>query len=116
MARRKAPTGCFWRGEVLWGRIQTGGGDAKWSLRTNDPAIAKRRREAERARAVAAIHYGDHRRTFIEAAEAWGRFIADKIGSKTLTLYLSSLSVLQPHLEVLSLDEIDKKFIGSIFE
>lgn len=48
--------------------------------------------------------------------EAWGRFIADKISPKTLTRYLSSLSVLQPHLEGLYLDEIDKKRIGAIVE
>jgi integrase/recombinase XerD len=45
-----------------------------------------------------------------------GRFIVNKIGKKTLTRYLSSLAVLQPHLEGLYLDEIDKKLIGSIVE
>jgi integrase/recombinase XerD len=48
--------------------------------------------------------------------EAWGRFIVNKIGKKTLTRYLSSLAVLQPHLEGLYLDEVEKKLIGSIVE
>jgi integrase/recombinase XerD len=48
--------------------------------------------------------------------EAWGAFIARQVGKKTATRYLSSLSVLQPHLEGLYLDEIDKKLIGSIVE
>ena len=43
-----------------------------------------------------------------------GRFIVNKIAKKTLTRYLSSLAVLQPHLEGLYLDEIDKKLIGSM--
>jgi integrase/recombinase XerD len=43
MPKRKAPKGTFWRGSLLWGRIQTGGRDVKWSLRTDDPEIAKRR-------------------------------------------------------------------------
>jgi integrase/recombinase XerD len=48
--------------------------------------------------------------------DAWGRFIADKISGNTLRRYASSLAVLQPHLEGLYLDEIDKKLIGSIVE
>jgi integrase/recombinase XerD len=116
MAKRKAPKGCFWREGVLYGRIQTSGGDIKWSLRTDDPNVAASRRKAERARAVAAQRYGDHRRTFAEAMKAWGRDIADKISGSTLRRYASSLAVLQPYLEGLYLDEIDKKLIGSIVE
>src|SRR5258708_24581449 len=116
MAKRKAPTGCFWRGAVLWGRIQAGGEDIKWSLRTDDPKTAASRRKAERDRVIAAQRYGDQRRTFAEAMEAWGRFIADKISGKTLKRYTSSLSVLQPFLEGMYLDEIDKRLIGSIVE
>lgn len=119
MAKRKnskAPKGCFWRDGILYGRIQTGGQDIKWSLRTDDPKVAASRRKAERDRVVAAQRYGDQRRTFAEAMEAWGRFIAERISPKTLKRYLSSLSVLQPHLEGLYLDEIDKKLIGSIVE
>lgn len=113
---RKAPKGCFWRNGTLYGRIQTAGGDVKWSLRTDDPKIAASRVKGERARAVAAHHYGDQRRTFAEAMEAWGRFIVKEISTKTLTRYLSSLAVLQPHMEGLYLDQIDKKLIGSIVE
>ena len=114
--QRKAPPGCFWRDGVLYGRIQTGGQDIKWSLRTDDPKVAASRRKAERDRVVASQRYGDQRRTFAEVMEAWGTFIADKIGASTLERYASSLSVLQPHLEGLYLDEIDKKLIGAIVE
>jgi integrase/recombinase XerD len=116
MSKRKAPKGCFWRGQVLWGRIQAGGRDIKWSLRTNDPTTAKRRVESERARAVAAIHYGDHRRTFQEVLEAWSKSIISQVGQRTVARYAGSLGILQPWLDGLYLDEIDKKFVGEIVE
>jgi integrase/recombinase XerD len=114
MSKRKAPSGCFWRDGVLYGRIQTGGQDIKWSLRTDDPAIARSRRKAERDRAVAAQRYGDQRRTFTEALEAWGKFIVGQIGRKTYNRYVTSLGVMEPKLDGLYLDEIDKALIGSI--
>jgi integrase/recombinase XerD len=114
MSKRKAPKGCFWRDGVLYGRIQTGGRDVKWSLRTDDPAVARSRHKAERARAVAAQRYGDQRRSFAEALEAWGKFIEDQISPKSLERYTTSLGVLQPHLDGLYLDEIDKALIGAI--
>jgi integrase/recombinase XerD len=112
----KAPPGCFWRGGTLYARIQTGGEDIKWSLRTNDPKVAASRRAAERARVVATQRYGDQRRTFAEAMEAWGTFIVDQISDKTRIRYASSLSVLQPHLDGLYLDEIDKRLVESIVD
>jgi integrase/recombinase XerD len=114
--QRKAPAGCFWREGIIYGRIQTGGQDIKWSLRTDDPKVAASRRKAERQRVVAAQRYGDQRRTFAEAMETWGKFMVAEVRPKTLTRYLSSLAVLQPHLDGLYLDEIDKKLIGSIVE
>lgn len=114
MSKRKAPTGCFWRDGILYGRIQTGGIDVKWSLRTDDPAVARSRRKAERDRQIAAQRYGDQRRTFAEAMEAWGRFITDQLGPKTLQRYICSLGVLQPFLDGLYIDEIDKALIGGI--
>jgi integrase/recombinase XerD len=107
--RPKAPKGCYWREGVLWGRIQTGGQDIRWSLRTDDPKVAADRRKKERGRVVGAQRYGEHRRTFAEALEAWGADIADKISPKTLTRYLGSLTVLGPHLDGLYLDEFDKR-------
>ncbi|MGM5020218.1 tyrosine-type recombinase/integrase [Tardiphaga sp. 367_B4_N1_1] len=114
MSKRKAPPGCFWRNGVLYGRVQTGGGDVKWSLRTDDPAIARSRRKAERARAVAAQRYGDQRRTVAEAIESWGKFIADQISPRALDRYVSSLGVLQPFLDGLYIDEVDKTLVGTI--
>jgi len=113
-ARPKAPTGCFWRGDVLYGRVQVGGQDLKWSLRTDDPKIASARRRTERDRQVALFRYGDARRTFAEALDGWATFIASQVSPKTMTRYASSLATLQPHLEGLYVDEIDTKLIGDI--
>lgn len=114
MSKRKAPKGCFWRDGVLYGRIQTGGGDIKWSLRTDDPVVARSRRKAERDRAIAAQRYGDQRRSFAEAMEGWGKFIGDQVSPKTLDRYLTSLGVLQPHLDGIYVDEIDTAMVGAI--
>jgi integrase/recombinase XerD len=116
VAKPKAPDGCFWRGGTLYGRVQTGGQDIKWSLRTDDPKVAASRRKAERARVVASQRYGDQRRTFEEAMEAWGKFVSGQISTTTLRRYASSLAVLQPHLDGIYLDEIDKKLIDSIVD
>lgn len=105
----KAPKGCYWREGTLWGRIQTGGGDIRWSLRTDNPKIASERRKKERGRVVGAQRFGEHRRTLAEALEAWGADIEGKISPKTLTRYLGSLAVLAPHLDGLYLDEFDKR-------
>jgi integrase/recombinase XerD len=107
--RPKAPPGTYWREGVLWGRIQTGGQDYRWTLRTDDPKVAADRRRKERARVVGAQRFGEYRRTFAEAMEAWGADIVDKVGAKTFTRYTGSLAVLEPHLDGLYLDEFDKR-------
>jgi integrase/recombinase XerD len=112
--RPKAPRGCFWRDGVLYGRIQTGGGDVKWSLHTDDPKVAKARRAAQRVRAVAIQRFGDQRITFAEAMEGWGTWIAPQISPKTLSRYLTSLTMLQPHLEGLYQDEVDTALVKAI--
>lgn len=113
-SRRKAPTGCFWRGDVLYGRIQVGGQDVKWSLRTDDPKVAAARRKAERDREVAKFRYGDARRLFSEAMEAWASYIADEVSQKTVNRYATSLEVLGPQLDGLYVDEVDRDLVGEI--
>ena len=114
MSKRKAPKGTFWRGGVLWGRIQTGGSDHKWSLRTDDTETAKRRRKQERDRAVAIQRYGDARRTFQEVMEAWEPHIVRQVSPKTVVRYGTSLGQLEPFLAGVYLDEIDGPMIAEI--
>lgn len=114
MSKRKAPKGCFWRGATLWGRIQVKGRDIKWSLRTDDPETAKRRRKTERDRQVAAAHFGDHRRMWADVMSEWAEQIGRNVAAKTVARYTSSLAVLGPQLEGLYLDEVDGELVGGI--
>jgi integrase/recombinase XerD len=110
--RPKAPKGCYWRDGVLYGRIQLpGGGDHRWSLQTDNPKVAGERREKERRRVIGAKRFGEHRRTFSEAMAAWGQHIPDNVGPATFDRYLTSLGVLQPHLDGMYLDEFDRRAV-----
>ena len=42
MRKRKAPAGCYWRGDTLWGEVKVRGHRIRWSLGTDDPASRKR--------------------------------------------------------------------------
>ena len=107
--RRKAPPNTFWRGALLWGRTKIKGRDIKWSLRTDDPDIARLRVKAERDRQVAGAYYGDDRKRFDEVLAAWAeRHIAHHVAANTAKRYAGSLGQLGPFLEDLFLDEIDK--------
>jgi integrase/recombinase XerD len=112
--KRKAPKGTFWRGDTLWGRSQIKGRDIKWSLRTDDPNIAQRRFKEGQTRAIAELHYGDHRRTFAEVLEAWGKWIAHQVGTNTQVRYAVSLGQLRPFLDGLYLDEVDGSLVADI--
>lgn len=106
MGKRKAARGTFWRGSVLWGRIQADGGDIRWSLRTDDPVIALARRKRERDRQIAVSKFGDDRKTFAEALEAWGTNVTRNVGPKTAQRYAVSLAKL----------EVDGAVIGQIVD
>ena len=96
--KRKAPAGCYWRGNTLWGRVTVNGRKVRWSLETNDPGIAKTRREAGRKRLVADKH-GDAVRTFAEVYDAWDSQIESSVGPKTADRYRCSLAQIAGWLE-----------------
>lgn len=112
--KRKAPKGCYWRGDTLWGRITIHGREIRFSLRTDDAAIAEGRIKARREREVAAAHFGDQRPTWEDAVVAWGDHIAGHTKPSTQKRYAVSLKQLAPHLVGCYLDEIDKKLVGEI--
>jgi integrase/recombinase XerD len=59
MKRRKAPAGCYWRGNVLWGQFQVKGRQFRFTLRTDDPAVAVKRWKAAKERAVSEAYFGE---------------------------------------------------------
>jgi hypothetical protein len=89
MTRRpKAPTGCYWRGSVLWGRVKINGSRTAWSLHTTDPEVASLRREA-RARTL---------RDPADAEDAKRRIMAgEALTPKQTDLVLSAIDLAVVH-------------------
>lgn len=114
MGRRRAPKGCYWRGPVLWGRAQVAGREYRWSLRTSDVAIAKRRRQAEGERLIAARHFGEQRHKYEDVFVEWSEHIATQVSATTATRYAASLKGMEPELLPLFIDEIAKATVLAI--
>jgi integrase/recombinase XerD len=123
MAKRaKAPPGCYWRGDALWGQKMVDGRRKQWPLDTDDPAIAKRRQEAGQARLLADARHGDGKRSLEEAISGWkshlDRRIANgaRFGQKTKTRYLCSIEQLSPYLDGKGLTDINQRLLSTIVE
>lgn len=112
--KRKAPPGTYWRGETLWGRIQVAGREIRFSLRTDDADVARGRLEARRQHEVAAAHYGDERTTWEDAVLAWGEHITHQASPRTIQRYAVSLGQMEPYLQGMYLDEIDRGTVAEI--
>ena len=98
MAKRKAPAGCYWRGNTLRGEVKVHGRRRRWSLDTDDPAVAKARRQAGKERAVADSS-GDARRSFEEVFKRGTLQFLRTVSAKTAKRYLCSLAQLAPWLD-----------------
>jgi integrase/recombinase XerD len=85
----------------------------QWSLETDDPKIAKARRNAVKERAVADVH-GDAVRSFEEVFSAWEAQLLRSVGRKTAQRYLCSLAQLDQWLEGKMLHEIDGRLVAEI--
>jgi integrase/recombinase XerD len=110
---RKAPTGCFWRGDTLWGRIYIQGREIRRSLQTSDPKVAAKRRQAAQERVIA-DKFGDATRDFVEVVEAWSQWINRQVGPNTAKRYACSLDQLQPYLDGKMLSAIDGRLVSEI--
>jgi hypothetical protein len=86
--RPKAPTGCYWRGNVLWGRAKVHRRTFAWSLHTDDPQVATLRREA-RARTL---------RNPPDAEDAKRRILAgETLTAKQTDLVLTAIDLAVEH-------------------
>lgn len=110
---RKAPAGCYWRGNTLWGRVTFRGQEFRRSLDTDDAKIAKSRRAALKAGLLSAKH-GDAKVTFAQVLEAWKDWIPSQVSPKTVQRYACSLVQLAPFLAGRELDEINGALISEI--
>jgi len=123
MAKRaKAPPGCYWRGSTLWAKAMVNGRQYWWSLDTSDPAIARKRQEAGKARLKAEVRHGETAvRSIEEAIVAWEDFLARQVrngalGQKTETRYLCSIRQLAPYLDGKGLSDINLRLLSGIVE
>jgi integrase/recombinase XerD len=111
--RPKAPAGCYWRGNTLWGRTFVNGREIRWSLQTSDPKIAAKRRAAGKERAIADVH-GDGSRSFVEVMDSWSLWITKQVSAKTAKRYACSLDQLAMYLDGKSLTAIDGRLVADI--
>lgn len=112
-SRSRAPKGCYWRGDVLYGRAQVAGHIFRWSLETDDPGVAKKLRAEFKAQVISGKKAA-LRRTFIDVYTAWGEWIPKQVSPSTLTRYLVSIGQLDPFLAGKHLDEINAALIATI--
>jgi integrase/recombinase XerD len=115
VARRpKAPAGCYWRKDTIWGRIRKDGRDLRWSLETNDPKVAAERFKAGKVEYIA-VRHGDAKLFFDNVVEDWGtHWLQRNKSAKTAKRYLCSIDQLAPYLEGKQLSEIDGKLVADI--
>jgi integrase/recombinase XerD len=111
--RPKAPAGCYWRANTIWGRAKVRGRELRWSLQTSDPKVAAERRKAGRERAIADVH-GDAKRTFAEVMAEWALWIEASIGAKTVQRYACSLDQWQPYLDGKMFSTVNARFIADV--
>jgi integrase/recombinase XerD len=111
---RKAPAGCFWRGDTLHGRTRIKGRLVTWSLHTSDPKLAAARRKAGKDRMIADVFHGDAKRDFVEVMELWAPWIKKQVGHRTVQRYACSLDQLRPWLDGKALADIDSRLVAEI--
>jgi integrase/recombinase XerD len=113
--RPKAPPGCFWVGDTIYGRTRLAGRLYRWSLETDDPKIAEKRRRESKDRIVA-VRRADAS-GFAAVVEAWAEeWLLPNKGAKTATRYLLSIKQITPYLEGKKLIEIDGPLIAAIIK
>lgn len=112
--KRNAPSGCYWRNGVLWGRAKIKGVERRWSLHTDDAKVARERRKAAKDKLTAVAHHGDARFSFAEVMAAWAPWIEKQVGPRTAQRYATSLSVLAPWLDGKFLDQVDGRLVAEI--
>ena len=115
VARRpKAPSGCYWRGDTLWGRVRKDHRDLRWSLETDDPKVAAERYKAGKSQLIA-VRNGDAKLAFHNVVEDWGtHWLQRNKSAKTIKRYLCSIDQLARFLEGKVLLEIDGQLVADI--
>jgi integrase/recombinase XerD len=115
--RRKTPPNTEWHGEILYGRKRINGKLRRWSLRTGDVDVGRRRVEEDIKRLTAQTYYGDDRVKWADTVASWAEtFITHEVSALTAKRYAVSLRQLEPFLIDKFMDQIDKELVKGIVE
>jgi integrase/recombinase XerD len=116
MPKRQTPENTFWRGAVLWGRIEVDSREIRWSLRTGDARLAAKLVADRRKQEIADRYHGAKRTTYDEAFARWSVHIGQQIGPATAKRYAVSLHQLSGFLRPLYVDQIDRAIVSEIVD
>lgn len=112
--KRKAPAGCYWRGDVLYAQVRIKGETYRTSLRTDDGDLAGDEAKKWRDDIIKQVRFGKHRKTYETAFVEWGPYIKQNVSPKTAKRYGVSLGQLEPWLMPLFLDQVDLDLVGRV--
>lgn len=111
---RRAPPGCFWRGNTLWSKLKIGGKELRRSLETDNVQLARARLAALKKEAIA-YKRGDKRLTVSEVLDAWAPWLEREVASpRTVQSYGGCIKQLTPWLAGKHLDEITAQLVRDI--
>jgi integrase/recombinase XerD len=93
--KKKAPEGCFWRGDIIWGRKKIDGIDHRKSLDTTDPKTASERHENWVKDLIADTKWGDNAKPCWLVRKQWNTqwpTLNARCGVRTMKRYNVSLN------------------------
>ena len=113
MPAKKLPANCYWRGDVIWGRLKVAGVEHRASLRTANVAEAKVRLGAWRTQIERDLFGAGDAPTFKEAVLKWAReVLPNKLKVGVRRRYLNSVGMTEPTLGALRVTQIDERQIA----
>jgi integrase/recombinase XerD len=125
--KRKAPKGCIWHKDSLWGAAMVNGVRVRWPLDTTDPKIASQRRQqtieaavARRLEKLGVAHQlptaaKTGAKTYEDAIEILPDYFADRcVGERTQEEYYGGLTQIDEYVAGKALAEINGEVIARI--
>lgn len=124
--KRKAPKGCFWKDGLLWGVKMVNGINVRWPLETDNPKIAKERREQTVEGAVARrlekLGFAEPHetkppgaKTYEDALELLPDYFANRcVGARTQEEYYGGIAQVDQYVTGRTLAEINGEVIAAI--
>jgi integrase len=110
--RGKLDPNLYWRGGVIWARIQIANREVRRSLFTSDRDEARRKLKAIKTDAER-IRFGEEgRHKYEDAVVAWAEANFGGVKESSATRYRTSLRQLHEHFAPLYLDQINARTIG----